>query len=62
MINKHKLYSISLVSAAMMLGLISIEDARPQSTPGITLDRPAKITYAIPLSSTQLDASASDTV
>jgi hypothetical protein len=62
MINKRKLYSVALVSTAIILGLISIAGAASQLTPEITWSNPASIVYGTPLSSTQLDATASDKV
>ena len=62
MINKHKWYSISLVSVAIILGLISIAGATSQLTPEITWRNPANIVSCTPLSNTQLDATASDKV
>jgi len=62
MLNKHKLYSVALVSVAIILGLISIAGAAPQLTPEITWSNPANIVYGTALSSTQLNASASDSV
>jgi hypothetical protein len=62
MLNKHKLYSVALVSVAIILGLISIAGAAPQLTPEITWSNPANIVYGTALSSTQLDVRALDTV
>ncbi len=62
MINKHKLYSVALVSVAIILGLISIAGAAPQLTPEITWSNPANIVYGTALNSNQLNASASDPV
>jgi|GEM_PF-4385775 hypothetical protein len=62
MINKRKLYSVALVSTAIILGLISIAGAASQLTPEITWSNPANIVYGTPLNSNQLNASASDSV
>jgi hypothetical protein len=62
MINKHKWYSIALVSVAIILGLIIIAGAAPQLTPEITWSSPADTIYGTSLNSNQLNASASDPV
>jgi len=78
MINKHKFYSIVLVSTFMILMLVNIAVAAQiahitnngnnnlsvitKPTPTITWSNPANITYGTPLSSTQLNASASNPV
>jgi len=62
MINKRKLYSIALVSTAIILGLVSIAGAGPQTTPAIILSSTAAPVYGTALNSTQLNARASDPV
>ena len=78
MINKHKFCSIALVSTAMILILVNIAGAVQlahitnngnnnlsvitKQTPTITWSNPTNITYGTSLSSTQLDANASNTV
>ncbi len=62
MINKRKLYSVALVSIAIILGLVSIAGAGPQTTPAITWSSTADPVYGTALNSTQLNARASDPV
>ena len=57
MINKQKLCSIALVSAAMTLMLVNIAGAK--IIPTITWNNPADITYGTTLSNIQLDATSS---
>jgi hypothetical protein len=57
MINKQKLYSITIVSAAIILMLINIAGATV--TPAISW-KPADVTYGKGLNETQLNAAAHD--
>ena len=65
MINKHKFYSIALVSTAMILILVDVSAAAiatPQMIPIITWNSPDDTIYGRTLNSTQLNAFASDPV
>jgi len=59
---KYKLHLITLALTALVFLLMSIAGAEPQTTPTISLSKPADIVYGTPLSSTQQDASALDQI